>query len=724
MKVITRFGIVAILALTGFTAKATTTHTASQDSTATDATHTQAADSIRQVQLGEVEVKAETVKSHGNRDAYVVTKDMKQGLRDAGELLSRIQDLNYNPMTKEVTYLGSKNIVILMDSVEKDADYIKRLSPGRFDRIDVIHNPTGKYTGYDALINFHTRPTYQGYESNSIAQVMMYPKNRHLNDGGMGSLHGNTGITYTREKWNIMFDAGGSKSNIYTSEYYTKFYPLNDRTETTLLRDNDDPGRSNSQDFFRTNLAIDYQIDDNHSLSALWRCSTRDYSIISNQTLAIDDRPAGIIDTIDYSSHTRQDNFLANIFGLYYRGRFGAWNLNTSATYNINDWDVLTDVSRSDGYRSADYRNHSYGYFWGGFDLYRTFDNNRWQFSLSDYITAVNKKEALSGSGTTVSDNSSIQNNLLASVMFSPTRSFSAVVNAGAFYYRNKSLETRTNDWAPRVDVNLFWRPSQAFTARFNYSLQSSMPGLMAISSYGQFTDSLEYQSGNPALKATDSHRVSLNLTLLQCLTLSAYYTNIDNYIANIASAGFLPLADGGTMPYVFNRYENGDLDRWQFGIRYRKRLWKCLDVSAQANLHGCIARYGQYRQEKWTPSADLIVSYRNASLGLAAHFSYVIFNTLSVTPQSKTWGTEDGFSLAVEKNFWKDRLNLMFMWFPPLQLLDGDKNGVTRSPAMELTTWSNDTYRRNNMLSVAISLRFNGGEKVRTYRRNTSELQ
>ena len=309
MNTFIRFSIVATLALVGTMANATLNNE-NQSST----------DSIKsQVQLNEIVVKAETVKSHGNRDAYVVTKDMKHGLRDAGELLSRIQDLSYNPMTKEATYLGSKNIVILMDSVEKDEDYIKRLSPNRFDRIDVIHNPTGKYTGYDALINFHTRPTYQGYEFNTNAQVMMFPKNRHLDDGGMGSLHGNTGITYTRKKWNFMIDAGGSKSNTYNSEYYSKYYPFNDRTETTLLRDTDHPGRSNSNDFFRTNLAIDYQINDNHSLSALWRCFTRDVSSVNRQTLAIDDRQAGIIDTIDYSWHSRYDNFLANIFGLYYR---------------------------------------------------------------------------------------------------------------------------------------------------------------------------------------------------------------------------------------------------------------------------------------------------------------------------------------------------------------------------------------------------------------------
>lgn len=47
------------------------------------------------------------------------------------------------------------------------------------------------------------------------------------------------------------------------------------------------------------------------------------------------------------------------------------------------------------------------------------------------------------------------------------------------------------------------------------------------MSGYGQFTDSLEYQSGNPSLKATTTHSVMLNLTFFSSLTgTTARYMN------------------------------------------------------------------------------------------------------------------------------------------------------------------------------------------------------
>ncbi len=679
-----------------------------------------ATDSITKA-LGEVVVTAQTVSHQGNRDAYVLTKDMKQGLKSAGELLSRIPDLQYNPLSKAVKYMGSSNIVILMDSVEKSEEFIKNLSPNRFDRIDVVHNPTGKYTGYDAVINFHTRPTYEGYDGYAGSQVMWYPINRKLNDSGIGKTTGYGGLSYTREKWTINVDASYLRQNTYSMGYYSKYYIVNDRTETTLKQDRNHPGQKFSDDRLWGGVAIDYQINNNHSLSASWRINSYDALTDVNQKIAIRDIPASIADTIDYRSANNTNNSLSNTIGLYYRGRFGAWQLNSSATYTMSGWDKCYDVERSDGYKLSDYRDVSSRYFWGGFDLFRGFANHRWQVSLSEYLVALNYTEDLIGSNARLSDNSVIQNNLLASVMFSPTRQFSAVVNAGAYYYRNSEGGRHVESWSPRIDINMFWRPSNTVTARLNYSLQTSMPGLSLISSYGQFTDSLEYQIGNPILKASKNHIVSLSLTLLNSLTFKANYTRGDNAFYNITSLDYMPLADGSMMPYAYNRYENGRREQWSFGIYYNKRLTQHFELTASADLTGRIARYDQYRQEKWIPTTDIMLTYRNQKLGMAAYFNYAIMaDKAVVTPQSKTWGTQDGFSIAAEKYLWNDRLEIMLMWFPALHLVDGDSKGVYRSPAIEKKTWGNGQYRSNNMLSIAFTLRFNGGDKVRKYQRNT----
>ncbi len=83
-------------------------------------------DSIKPaVSLDEVTVEASTISHRGTRDSYMITQDMKRGLRTAGELLMRVNGAFYNPVSQDLTYLGSRNIVLLVDSMERGADYIK-----------------------------------------------------------------------------------------------------------------------------------------------------------------------------------------------------------------------------------------------------------------------------------------------------------------------------------------------------------------------------------------------------------------------------------------------------------------------------------------------------------------------------------------------------------------------------------------------------------------------
>ena len=44
----------------------------------------------------------------------------------------------------------------------------------RFDRMEIVHNPTGKYQGYDVLINFHTKENYEGYEGYVFHNNMLH----------------------------------------------------------------------------------------------------------------------------------------------------------------------------------------------------------------------------------------------------------------------------------------------------------------------------------------------------------------------------------------------------------------------------------------------------------------------------------------------------------------------------------------------------------------------
>ncbi len=96
-----------------------------------------------QVRLKEVLVTGSTVRHYGQQDTYQVTKAMREGVSDAGELLGKLNGVTFNPLSGELKYLSSKNIIILVDSIPKDEEYIKRLRPYRFDHITIVNNPSG-----------------------------------------------------------------------------------------------------------------------------------------------------------------------------------------------------------------------------------------------------------------------------------------------------------------------------------------------------------------------------------------------------------------------------------------------------------------------------------------------------------------------------------------------------------------------------------------------------
>lgn len=47
----------------------------------------------------------------------------------------------YNPLDRELKYLGSARVMLLIDGIEKDASYIKLLNPKRIARVSIDNHP-------------------------------------------------------------------------------------------------------------------------------------------------------------------------------------------------------------------------------------------------------------------------------------------------------------------------------------------------------------------------------------------------------------------------------------------------------------------------------------------------------------------------------------------------------------------------------------------------------
>ena len=140
-------------------------------------------------------------------------------------------------MSEEVTYLGSTKVVILLDSVPKDEAYIKRQSPNRFDRIDIVQHPGGIYKDYDVLINYHPRPHYTGFETNTKIPLAIMPDGNNGKGNELENISPYIDATYMYDKLTLSANALWSWQRDGSSTYSSTEFPLNNYSEVMVERD-------------------------------------------------------------------------------------------------------------------------------------------------------------------------------------------------------------------------------------------------------------------------------------------------------------------------------------------------------------------------------------------------------------------------------------------------------------------------------------------------------
>ena len=115
------------------------------------------------MRLNTVTVTASNIVHYADRDVVLITREMRKQAANTAQLLGTLPGIDCDYSDNSLSYYGSKNIIILVDSLRKPADYIKELHHLRFDRVEIIPNPDGEYSHYDLLINLHTKEDYEGF---------------------------------------------------------------------------------------------------------------------------------------------------------------------------------------------------------------------------------------------------------------------------------------------------------------------------------------------------------------------------------------------------------------------------------------------------------------------------------------------------------------------------------------------------------------------------------
>ncbi len=158
--------------------------------------------------LNEVVVKGEKTSYQVDKTTVVITKEMRQNISDAPELLEKIPELTYDRLNNKVK-IDNQDVVILVDGVEKNNNFLKNIPVKKLQKVEIIRNPSGKYAieGNNAIINIVLNKNYRGVDvSTEVAPFLKYDDDIYL-------------PLFTQQAY---VGVSGKKVNLYFNEYFKR----------------------------------------------------------------------------------------------------------------------------------------------------------------------------------------------------------------------------------------------------------------------------------------------------------------------------------------------------------------------------------------------------------------------------------------------------------------------------------------------------------------------
>ena len=135
MRKIIRFELVALLAAMSLTTRAQEMDTLKVQNDSV----------VWNESLKEVSVVASSIRTEDDRTMAFITKEMRRGARNTAQMLGNIRGLTWNAVDNSVEYNGKRNIIVLVDSLEKGYSYVMNLHHVKFEKVEIIDQPKGKY---------------------------------------------------------------------------------------------------------------------------------------------------------------------------------------------------------------------------------------------------------------------------------------------------------------------------------------------------------------------------------------------------------------------------------------------------------------------------------------------------------------------------------------------------------------------------------------------------
>ncbi|MBD5225361.1 MAG: outer membrane beta-barrel protein [Bacteroidales bacterium] len=664
-------------------------------------------------EFGEIVVKHDAIIHNGSHDVVILTPAMRKNAVNIAEVAGKLAGFRYDPSDKTLEYLGEKKIKILVDSIEKSYDEVKQLDHRRFSKMDVIYNPAGRYQDFDVVLNLHTKTNYVGYDLQADDQVQLMPGGRNGKGNDFSYSDGSMTFNYVRNK--LTFGVYGQYiwQRNGTSQYHARHYPFNDLCETDIEQPRDKPTDFNKIFSAYGKAFVDYKISSNHTISLngyyqhtkVNKRAYQDMSVVS---------PAAQDSYRETSLATSTTDPVFDFGGtIYYVGHNKRWDFSATAEiYNVKN-DEYANVERSSGFSLPDNRIARAVTALADADITFTPSNEKWQFNFNYRWFNYDYRYRRMETDKTLSHTNQKLNRGMFTASWVPLEKLTIRLSGGVQATSVNSGDGVEMHATPRADLYMSYKFTEKNWMRIYYTTSVSQPFLGQVTDYGQFTDSLMYNQGNPYLRDAPFHNLNVVFGLWNHITLRPKCGISPRSISTIYEAGYGLRPDGEEGYYVVQTPYNTSQKYWGFRIDWNAPIKDVWFLSGAFDLTQTYARFEELHRKGLAFNVYLSGQYYMSRIGMMCYATYTMDLRDIPTPQANSSMHTDRLYLMIRKSFLKNRLSVSLTYHTPLHLTSGKSRERLHSPALDMLTWSNNQFRMDNRLSLRIAYSLHHGKKV-----------
>lgn len=646
-------------------------------------------------QLANVEVTASLSERDADMVSYLVTDSLRKGTAYATQMLDKLYGVTSDWITGDITVNGEKNVLVVVNGVNKGKDYALHLNPKRIYKIQIMEHPSGRYADYDVVVNLELRSDYIGWDFSPRA---IYIKPIHGYQ-----VQPTADFTYSIDKWNLFASSTYKQVKIRDVNAYEKEYEGLSVERSTPLDELDGPNIDMLERRATFTMGADYAFNRKHSLSIQAWTKMSGYAEGTDYDVTLTDE-RGIRGFLQETSNNYSTNDYT--LGAFYRGElFGRLNVTSDLSYNRYDITERKRFAQGKEYTStSSYTGEKNDIRYNLNTIYSITDAWKiyadYSYNYRDY---TNRKTETDEHYT--SENH--RNYLFANLSYRPGNHLHLRGGASLLHVKNYSSKGNDTHTSLMPYTRLYWSPWKILELYARYNCTVTHPNLDQLSPISWQMNNYMHHVGNPNLLPSVNHhvfgRVELNNWATFTYTLDYTKNDISAWYSRLSANEYEEtLVNSNLTSHHFNLF--GD---YNFG---KDEGWN-LYLSGSYWLYKREASGIAMRKSRSTQAyARMSYQVKPLKLRLAAYYS--IEDRHQPLLQGEKQFIFEQTGLTISRSFLDNRMPVALQIFATPHLIPHKSFSTISIDGYKSTTISDITY---NSFAVKLSVRYTiGGGKVR----------